>query len=220
MLGVAAGGDAVLGVAAGGDAVLDPTEPWLARSLVAGVPDGVTLVVSSSMPVRDVEWYGAPRQGLRVLANRGANGIDGVTSTAIGVALTGAPTVVLVGDVAFVHDASALVALADRPVDLCVVVVDNRGGGIFEFLPQAAQLPRERFELLFGTPHGTDLEALAVAHGLRVLPLPVALTEPGVRVAVVSTDRRHNVAVHDAVHAAVGAAVRATERATVDGLTP
>src|SRR5690606_18464493 len=100
------------------------------------------------------------RTDITVHANRGANGIDGVVSTAVGVAATGVPTSVLVGDLAFVHDSTALVALAARGVDLTIVVVDNDGGGIFSFLPQASQLPSERFEQLFGTPHGTDCVAL------------------------------------------------------------
>ncbi len=140
------------------------TEPGVARVLTSGALGG-HLVVASSMPVRDVEWYGGSAAGLTVHANRGANGIDGVVSTAIGVALaTGAPTTVLLGDVALCHDASALTALAARPVDLKIVVIDNDGGGIFSFLGQHDQLASERFEQLFGTPHGTDLVALAAAH--------------------------------------------------------
>jgi 2-succinyl-5-enolpyruvyl-6-hydroxy-3-cyclohexene-1-carboxylate synthase len=168
--------------------------------------------------VRDVEWYGAPRDGVTVHANRGANGIDGVVSTGLGVALgSGAPTAVLVGDVAFVYDANALVGAARRAVDLVVVVVDNDGGGIFSFLPQAGALDAERFEQLFGTPHGTDLVALATAHGCTVRALerqadvaPAvagALALGGVHVLLVRTDRGKNVAVHDEVHTAVAAAL-------------
>ncbi len=198
----------------------EPTEPAIARDVVTALPDGAALVVASSMPVRDVEWYAEPRPGLRVLSNRGANGIDGVVSTGVGVALaTGAPTAVLLGDVAFLHDSNALLGLGDRGVDLTVVVVDNDGGGIFSFLPQAAALEPDRFELLFGTPHGVDLPVLVAAHGIgcRVVrtqsEVGAAVAEsagrPGAEVIVVRTDRATNVAVHDELHAAVAATVTA-----------
>lgn len=194
------------------------TEPGMARRLLADLPDGATLLVSSSMPVRDLEWYGAPRTGVRVLANRGANGIDGVVSTAVGVAAAGdGPTALLIGDVAFLHDTNGLLGLAERGLDLTIVVVDNRGGGIFSFLPQARSLPGDRFERLFGTPHGVDVAALAAAHGLAALrahdaegyaaALAATLATGGTQVVVGRTDRSANVAVHDEVHAAVAAAV-------------
>ncbi|MGH9154838.1 MAG: thiamine pyrophosphate-dependent enzyme, partial [Acidimicrobiales bacterium] len=191
-----------------------PTEPAVARRLVASVPDGAALVVSSSMPVRDVEWYAAPRSGLRVIANRGANGIDGVTSTAVGVALGAAgPTVALLGDLAFLHDATGLLALGQTGADLTVVVVDNDGGGIFSFLPQATRLGAMSFERLLGTPHGLDLVAVARSFGVEATriadldALAAAATTPGPKVVVVPTDRGGNVAVHDRLHAAVAAAV-------------
>jgi 2-succinyl-5-enolpyruvyl-6-hydroxy-3-cyclohexene-1-carboxylate synthase len=205
------------------DAVLadhhEPTEPGVARATLAALPDGAALVVSSSMPVRDLEWYGRPRPGVTVLANRGANGIDGVVSTATGVALgrTGAPTAALVGDLAFLHDSSALVGLTRRGVDQALVVVDNDGGGIFSFLPQRTQLSDQRFEALLGTPQGADLAALARAHGLAVAQpttadeiagaVADAVIAGGVRVVHVRTDRAANVAVHDQLHAAVARAV-------------
>ena len=103
------------------------------------------------MPVRDVEWFGRATSRTSVYSNRGANGIDGVIATAIGVAVgSGKPTVVLLGDVAFCHDQSSLTALAARLLPLTIVVVDNDGGGIFSFLPQSSTLPREQFEQLFG----------------------------------------------------------------------
>jgi 2-succinyl-5-enolpyruvyl-6-hydroxy-3-cyclohexene-1-carboxylate synthase len=180
-------------------------------------------VVSSTMPVRDLQWYGRQRGGVRVLANRGANGIDGVLSTAIGVALAGdGPTAVLLGDLALLHDGGALLGLADREVDLAVVVVDNRGGGIFSFLPQAGSLAPERFERLFATPHDVDLSSLVAVHGLAALrvhdaeglvpALQAAVLTPGPLVVVAPTDRAANVGVHDAVHAAVAAAVEALSR--------
>lgn len=200
------------------DARDEPTEPGAARDVLATLPAGAHLVVASSMPVRDLEWYATPRADVAVHANRGANGIDGTISTALGVALaTGAPTAVLLGDVAFVHDSNALVGLADRGVDLTVVVLDNAGGGIFSFLPQARTLPDERFEQLFGTPHGVRPELLAAAHGIASLtveaadavPMAVraALEAGGVHLVVVRTERAANKALHDELCAAVAAAV-------------
>jgi 2-succinyl-5-enolpyruvyl-6-hydroxy-3-cyclohexene-1-carboxylate synthase len=199
---------------------LELCEPAVARATLAAVPAGGQLVVSSSMPVRDVEWYGAPRAGVRVLSNRGANGIDGVLSTAVGAALTGVPTVALLGDLAFLYDASALIGAGERDLTLTVVVIDNDGGGIFSFLPQAGALPSETFERYWGTPHGVDVEAVAAAYGAEVEPIKsradlealvgsVGSVGPGrVRVGVVRTDRVANVAAHEALHAAVSDAVR------------
>jgi 2-succinyl-5-enolpyruvyl-6-hydroxy-3-cyclohexene-1-carboxylate synthase len=194
------------------------TEPAVARAVVAALPDDASLVVSSSMPVRDVEWFAEPREGGRVLANRGANGIDGVVSTATGVALSGARTVALVGDLAFVHDTNGLLGAVDRDIELTVVVVDNRGGGIFSFLPQASVLADDTFEALFGTPHDVDLAMLAEAHGARAHRADTAAelaalvgkcaTARGVDVVLVSTDRARNVAVHDEINRAVETAVR------------
>jgi 2-succinyl-5-enolpyruvyl-6-hydroxy-3-cyclohexene-1-carboxylate synthase len=196
------------------------TEPCVARAVLRALPDGAHLVVSSSMPIRDVERYAVPRAGVRVLANRGANGIDGVVSTAVGVAAAApGPTGLLVGDVAFLHDSNGLLGTADRGVDLVCVVVDNDGGGIFSFLPQARTLPGDRFETLFGTPHGLDLAALASAYGVDARRLDPAedvadavadaADKGGVRVLVVQTDRAANVDVHRAVDDAVAAAVDA-----------
>jgi 2-succinyl-5-enolpyruvyl-6-hydroxy-3-cyclohexene-1-carboxylate synthase len=190
------------------------TEPAVARSALAAVPDGGCLVVSSSMPVRDLEWFAAPRSGVSVFANRGANGIDGVVSTAVGVALAGAPTTLLIGDVAFLHDANGLLGLARRPVTLTIVVIDNDGGGIFHFLPQRAALDNDRFERLYGTPHGIDPVAMAAVHGIpgtRVEDASALVAtlagQGGVRVVHVRTDRQANVAVHDRLNAAIADAV-------------
>jgi 2-succinyl-5-enolpyruvyl-6-hydroxy-3-cyclohexene-1-carboxylate synthase len=194
------------------------TEPGVARQVVAGLPAGSRLVVSSSMPIRDVEWYVAPGADVEVHANRGANGIDGVVSTAVGLALSDRerPTALLIGDVAFLHDTNGLLGAAQREIDLLVVVVDNDGGGIFSFLPQADVVDAERFELLYGTPHGLDLTAVAVAHGvparavtdgdLAVL-VAEAVATGGIQVLVVRTDRAVNVDVHRRLNAAVAAAV-------------
>ncbi len=202
--------DAAIGGVLGAEAPL--SEPAVARTIAVALPADAELVVASSMPVRDLEWYGGP--AARAHANRGANGIDGVVSTALGVALRGAPTVVVVGDVAFVHDGGALTALAGRPgADLRIVVVDNDGGGIFSFLPQATVLDGARFEQLYGTPHGTDVVALARAHGIdaatvrTAVELAARVTAPGPSVTRVATDRADNVRVHATLNAAVAAAL-------------
>jgi 2-succinyl-5-enolpyruvyl-6-hydroxy-3-cyclohexene-1-carboxylate synthase len=185
-----------------------PNEISIAQTVVASVPTAGALVVSSSMPVRDVEWFGPPRDDISILANRGANGIDGVVSTAIGVALTGVPTTCLIGDVALLHDSTALVALRGRAIDLTIVVVDNDGGGIFSFLPQHDLLEPADYEQLFGTPHGTDLEAIAAAHGIAARRWtedmrPDDLRPAGLKLIVAATDRQANLALHRAIEQAV-----------------
>jgi len=112
-----------------------------------------------------------------------------------------------------------LLGLARRAVTLCIVVVDNDGGGIFSFLPQASALDQDRFEALFGTPHGVDVAALAAVHGVAVLSadrpdeveavVAKALTDPGVSLLRVRTDRAGNVVLHEALHALTADAVRA-----------
>jgi 2-succinyl-5-enolpyruvyl-6-hydroxy-3-cyclohexene-1-carboxylate synthase len=206
------------------DALLDrwetPFEGRVARDVVAALPDGATLVVASSMPVRDVESFAASRSGLRIVGNRGVNGIDGFTSTALGIAAAGdAPVVALLGDLCFLHDTNGLLGAVDRGVDCTLVVVDNGGGGIFSFLPQAdaGAVDPGHFEQLFATPHGVDLAALAAVHGIatrvigRADELVPALTEArtagGVRIVLVRTDRAENVARHRDAWAAVAAAV-------------
>jgi 2-succinyl-5-enolpyruvyl-6-hydroxy-3-cyclohexene-1-carboxylate synthase len=193
------------------DAAGELTEPGVARVVADHLGATTRLVVSSSMPVRDHEWFGGASATAH--ANRGANGIDGVTSTALGIALAEGSAAVLIGDLAFVHDSNALMGLAARGTDLRIVVVDNGGGGIFSFLPQATSLGHDRFEQLFGTPHGTDVLTLATAHGLATHDIDSAdalaehLGQPGPWVARVRSTRDRNVEVHTILHAAVAAAL-------------
>ncbi len=185
------------------DAVLDAsdelTEPRLARDLAAALPDGALLWAASSLPIRDLDRHLAPRDGLRVLASRGASGIDGLISSAAGAALAhqaagGGPAAALLGDIAFLHDAPGLFAGPEeaRP-DLVLVVANNDGGGIFSTLEQAA-VPAP-FERVFGTPHGARLAGLAAAAGIghtlvvRAADLPAALKGDGIRVVEVAADR-------------------------------
>ena len=175
-----------------------------------GLPETAALVVSSSMPIRDLEWFGGRLGDRLVFSNRGANGIDGVIATAIGVATAHeGPVGVLIGDVATLHDSSSLAALARRGLDVRILVVDNDGGGIFHHLPQRSSVEPEVFEALYGTPHGTDFATLASAHGLRARvvvdtgSLDAAAAEPGPSLTIVRTDRDRDVEAHRRLHAAV-----------------
>jgi 2-succinyl-5-enolpyruvyl-6-hydroxy-3-cyclohexene-1-carboxylate synthase len=197
------------------DRVLDasdgPYEGLVARELAAAPADGTTLVVASSIPVRALEWCMAPRAGLRVLANRGANGIDGFVSTVVGIAgASPTATIGLCGDLCFLHDVNGLLG-ATAPATF--VVVDNDGGGIFSYLPPA-ELPE--FEALFATPHGLDLVEVARAHGAPAEriddtgKLVEAVKAPAdrPRVFVVPVDRVASVERHRALWDAVAAALK------------
>ena len=188
------------------DSWVEPFEGRVARDLVSGLPDGTTLVVGSSMPVRDVESFARPRTGLRFLSNRGVNGIDGFVSTVLGAATGPEPVVALCGDLTFLHDGGGLLGVAQRSLSATFVVLDNDGGGIFNFLPQARSGLGEQFETLFGTPQAVDLALLASVHGVEaervtkaddVLPaVHRAMRAGGVRLVVVPTEREDNVRRH------------------------
>jgi len=199
--------DAIDGVLDASDA---PFEGRVARDLAAAMPDGTALVVGSSLPVRALEWCMAPRDGLELFANRGANGIDGFVSTVLGVAAgRGTPTVGLCGDLCFLHDTNGLLGAKDS-APATFVVLDNDGGGIFSFLPQE---PLPEFEQLFGTPHRLDLVAVARAHGVaaeRVTDLTAlkdALASGETRVLVIPVDRQAAVERHRALWRAVEVAL-------------
>lgn len=190
------------------------SEQTVARTVTDALVPGSRLVVSSSMPIRDVEWFGTVTPGVTVVSNRGANGIDGVVSTAVGVALaSGDKTVLLIGDVALLHDVNGLLGLAARGVDLTVVVTNNDGGSIFSFLPQATQVAAATFEKIYGTPHGVSFGHLAAAHSLRhvavddVASLDAAVRAGGPVVVEARFERSANVASHEACNTAVTAAV-------------
>jgi 2-succinyl-5-enolpyruvyl-6-hydroxy-3-cyclohexene-1-carboxylate synthase len=190
------------------------TEPRLARDLVAALPGGALLWIASSQPVRDIDGGAQPRADLQVLASRGASGIDGTASSAIGAALAhGGPAFAVLGDLALVHDAAglALGPLEPRP-DLCLVVVSNDGGGIFSDL-EPAGFPAS-FERLFGTPHGTRIDHLAAAFGLpyqrleRPGDLSGALPGRGLRIVEARTDRTAAAALRARMRAAATTAIR------------
>jgi 2-succinyl-5-enolpyruvyl-6-hydroxy-3-cyclohexene-1-carboxylate synthase len=180
--------------------------------MVAGLPAGALLFLGSSRPVRDVDAFAAPRPDLRVLANRGVAGIDGNVSTAMGAALAhGGPAYGLLGDLTFLHDSNGLVLGPDeaRP-DLCIVVVNNDGGGIFGLLEPGQEQHAAAYERIFGTPHGVDLAALCSA---THTPHQTASTaedlftalqpRPGVRVVELRTDRSNLRDLHARIRTAV-----------------
>jgi 2-succinyl-5-enolpyruvyl-6-hydroxy-3-cyclohexene-1-carboxylate synthase len=189
--------------------------PRVVRELAAALPDGAALFVSNSMAVRDADGFlPVSTRRLRVLANRGANGIDGILSTALGVCAAGpGPSVLLTGDLAVVHDLGALVTARRTGLDLTLVVLHDDGGGIFHHLPVAARGEEVRFEELFAVPHGTDF--VAAARGLGVEAERVASAEElrqalsrvlavhGPRLLEVRMDRREGAAHHRRVWAAV-----------------
>ena len=194
------------------------SEPAVAREVVAASTRlGAALVVGSSMPVRDVEWWAAPRHA-PTFSNRGVNGIDGVVSTALGVAV-GSRAIALIGDVTMLHDVSGLVdGLGDAGGSCVVVVADNGGGGIFSFLPQASALAERPFERLFATPRPHDLAGIATAfgHAGRVvttraelkLAIEAGLAQAGLTVVVARVpSRSRNVLVHGEWNAEVASLV-------------
>ncbi|MFN8517376.1 MAG: 2-succinyl-5-enolpyruvyl-6-hydroxy-3-cyclohexene-1-carboxylic-acid synthase, partial [Chloroflexia bacterium] len=145
----------------------DFSEGRVFAELAALLPDGATLYAGNSMPVRDLDTFlPAGDRAVRCLSNRGANGIDGVNSSALGVAAVSAgPVVLVIGDLSFFHDLNGLLAAKLHHLRATIVVVNNDGGGIFSFLPQATAVPHDRFEQLFGTPIGLDYAAAAALYG-------------------------------------------------------
>jgi 2-succinyl-5-enolpyruvyl-6-hydroxy-3-cyclohexene-1-carboxylate synthase len=193
---------------------LSLTEPMIAASVVDVLPAGSTLVVGNSMPVRDIDTFAAGgNRDLRVTGTRGASGIDGVTSAALGAAaVADLPVVLLVGDLSFLHDLGGLQAARYARVPVLIVVVNNNGGGIFSFLPQHTQVDFGTFELLFGTPADVDIQSAAKLFGCMYhRPASLhelrsafrhGLAEQGVTIVEVRTDREENLALHRRIAAA------------------
>lgn len=177
------------------------------------LPDGATLFVGNSMPIRDLDsfWAGSERK-VRLMCNRGANGIDGVISSALGaVAVTNGPLVLVLGDISAYHDLNGLLAAKLHGLNITIVLLNNDGGGIFSFLPQA-NYP-DNFEQLFGTPHGLNFEPAIRMYGgdfqqVRDWPtfreaLRQSLKTDGLKVIEVPTERNRNVTLHREMWSAV-----------------
>ena len=188
------------------DGLFEPKAAWL---LAQRLPKATVLFTASSMPVRDAEFFWpANDRGIRPYSNRGANGIDGTLATALGVAHGGRPAVLLTGDLAFLHDAGSLLLRAQFRGGLTVVLINNRGGGIFEHLPVAQFDPP--FEKFFATPQEADFAKLCSAYGVdHVLVRDwahfselIAELPGGIRVLELRTDRKRDAARRKALFAA------------------
>jgi 2-succinyl-5-enolpyruvyl-6-hydroxy-3-cyclohexene-1-carboxylate synthase len=194
------------------------SEPRVAAELVAALPAGATLFTAASMPIRDLETFAAARDGgPRVLSNRGANGIDGTVAAALGAAAAGeGPVVLHIGDVALAYDLTALLSARRLGLALTIVLVNNDGGGIFDFLPVARE--GADFEQHVATPHGLDFAQAAALFGARHVlagdlhtlraELERAADGVGVTIVEVRTERAANVALHRRVWDAVSSALR------------
>jgi len=195
---------AVAGVLDGLD---EASEPGVWRALDRVLADGDRVLAASSMPVRDLEAFMPPGPDESTFhANRGANGIDGLVSTAAGLAADGARTWAILGDLALLHDLGGL-AVASRRESLRLVVLDNGGGGIFHFLPQAEAMERDEFEALLGTPSGLDIAAAGALFGIEAVTvstdaeLGTALAGAS-RMVIVKLDRDRNLELHREISAA------------------
>ncbi|MDQ0220256.1 2-succinyl-5-enolpyruvyl-6-hydroxy-3-cyclohexene-1-carboxylic-acid synthase [Peribacillus cavernae] len=128
------------------------------------MPNKSHLFVGNSMPIRDLDtFFFSNNKEIRTFANRGANGIDGVVSTALGVSTVLDNTVLVIGDLSFFHDMNGLMAAKLQQTNITILLINNDGGGIFSFLPQASE--KDYFETLFGTPHGLDFSHAVALYG-------------------------------------------------------
>ncbi len=201
-------------VAAELEGVIGPSEPALHAALGGLYSDGDLVYTASSMPIRDQESFLRPgATAVRFVANRGANGIDGLVSSGVGAAAAGGtPTWIVTGDLGLFHDMNGLASIGHSKAPVRIVLLDNGGGGIFELLPQAEQLERDEFEALFGTPVGLDAAAIAALHGIahrrveRLDGLADAVAE-GTSLIEVPVDRRSDAALRARLAEASAAAV-------------
>jgi len=190
------------------------SEPGLHLALGRAHRDGDLVYTASSMPIRDQEAFLPPADtDALFLCNRGTNGIDGLVSSGIGAAhASGRPTTIVSGDLGLLHDIGGLAALRDVSVPVRIVVVNNDGGGIFGFLPQADALAAGEFEALLGTPRGVDVSRAAQLFDLpcqrlgNLDELPKALAA-GTGLIEVTVDRQANVEIHRRLSAAAGRAL-------------
>ena len=169
------------------------------------LPDGATLFVGNSMPIRDLDtFFHFNDKSIRVMANRGANGIDGTVSTALGIGLSSQPLYLILGDLTFFHDLNGLIAAKLYGINIHIILINNNGGGIFSFLPQADH--PKHFELLFGTPLDIDFQHAVKMYGGHYelitdwdhfsSSLLENAEKPGLKVTEIQTNRDNNLTEH------------------------
>ena len=172
------------------------SEALVARGIAAGIQSGTSIFIASSRPIRDIEGFASPRDGVETFANRGLAGIDGNISTALGIASQRKQTIAVLGDLSFLHDITGLIN--DEDINLKIIVIDNNGGGIFSTLSHRGV---DGFESIFGTPHNLDLSKVAESLGVQASivtkqsDLVAELSKPivGTSVVIVSVpDRESN----------------------------
>ncbi|GLB58617.1 2-succinyl-5-enolpyruvyl-6-hydroxy-3-cyclohexene-1-carboxylic-acid synthase [Cytobacillus sp. NCCP-133] len=181
------------------------SEGKLFYQLAEMLPEGSTLFVGNSMPIRDLDtFFHFNQKGIRVMANRGANGIDGTVSTALGAAAFSQPLYLVLGDLTFFHDLNGLIASKLYGIDLTILLINNNGGGIFSFLPQANH--PKNFEKLFGTPLDLDFRHAIKMYGGHydlisdwghfISSFKQSLNTNGLKVMELTTNRDKNVTEH------------------------
>lgn len=185
--------------------ISDMEEGKAVSTLCGLLPPDSTVYIGNSMPIRDMDtFFHTNENNIRLMANRGANGIDGVVSSAVGAAVHCRPLFLLIGDLSFFHDMNGLLAAKLHKININIILLNNDGGGIFSHLPQAEE--GENFELIFGTPTGLNFEHAAMMYNgqyTKVLEwedFPVAIREAaaneGLNIIEVPTDRTRNLQVH------------------------
>ena len=194
------------------------SEPQAAARIAAALPDGATLFAGNSLPVRDIDgFFPSGPANIHFLGNRGVSGIDGVVSTALGAAAVGdGPLVLAIGDLSLYHDMNGLLAAREHGLSATIVLLNNGGGGIFSFLPQADGV--EHFEELFGSPHGLDFSRVAKLYGLDYTraedavafdaALAASLRSPGLQLIEVPSERDENVRLHRRLWSVAGERAR------------
>ncbi len=188
------------------------SEGKLFYQLAERLPKEATLFVGNSMPIRDLDtFFHFNDKSIRIMANRGANGIDGVTSTALGAGISSQPLYLVLGDLTFFHDLNGLIAAKQYGININIILINNNGGGIFSFLPQASH--PKNFEKLFGTPLDLQFEHVVNMYGGHYElitdwdhfseAMEQSVHNTGLKVFEITTNRERNLTEHREIWDAV-----------------